>query len=319
MLSRHAGFCAVLLLLLAPLAHAQPVSEEPPGESTQVPDNEGSGGPGGVSIPRVQPGLFLGDEFRYGNKALPLRVLADLVAIPAGMARWEAPDWAAFSLVTLATGALMLPLDHPLDARLQHSLRDALGPERFKVWTPLGDVLVHVGLWGTMAGILAWGLLKDDPRSVQLVSLTIEAFAVTQAFHLTFKLLLGREGPRDGQGLGRIFGPAESLKLFPAGTPSGHVSSFYAMMGVATAYLDNPALTLALHAVGLVFAATIVTDDYHFLSDVIWGGAMGYAIGQWVVHHRSSQAGMPAKGGPLFMVMPMVSPGGAGLAAGFRF
>jgi membrane-associated phospholipid phosphatase len=313
--------------LLAPLAHAQPEPEEPRGESTQVPDNEGSGGPGGVSIPpashtpggRVQPGLFLGDEFRYGNKALPLRVLADLVAIPAGMARWEAPDWATFSLVTLATGALMLPLDHPLDARIQHSIHEALGPDRFKIWTPLGDVLVHTALWGTMAGILAWGLLKDDAKSVQLVSLTIEAFAVTQAFHLTFKLLLGREGPRDGQGLGRVFGPAESLKLFPAGTPSGHVSSLYAMMGVATAYLDNLPLTLALHAFGLLFAATIVTDDYHFLSDVIWGGAMGYAIGQWVVHHRASRNGASAKSGPLFMVMPMLSPQGTGLAAGFRF
>jgi hypothetical protein len=46
---------------------------------------------------------------------------------------------------------------------------------------------------------------------------------------------------------------------------------------------------------------------------------MGYAIGQWVVHHRASQGGAPAKGGPLFMVMPMLSPRGAGLAAGFRF
>ncbi len=327
MLSWHTGFCAVLLLLLAPLAHAQPVEEEPRDESAQVPDNEGSGGPGGASIPspphapggRVQPGLFLGDEFRYGNKVLPLRVLADLVAIPAGMARWEAPDWATFSLVTLATGVLMLPLDHPLDARLQDSLHEALGPDRFKIWTPMGDVLVHAGLWGTMAGVLAWGLLKDDARAVQLVSLTIEAFAVTQAFHLTFKLLLGREGPRNGEGLGRVFGPTASLKLFPAGTPSGHVSSLYAMMGVATAYLDNLPLTLALHAFGLVFATTIVTDDYHFLSDVIWGAAMGYAIGQWVVHHRASRNGAPAKSGPLFMVVPMLSPQGTGLAAGFRF
>ncbi|PTL84695.1 hypothetical protein DAT35_06410 [Vitiosangium sp. GDMCC 1.1324] len=330
MLSRLAGLPAVLLLvLLAPLAHAQPAPEEAPpsessSESKQAPDHEGSGGPGGLipetSDSRTRPGLFLGDEYRYGRMVLPLRVLADIVAIPAGMARWEAPDWAAFSLVTLMTGALMFPLDHPLDATIQDAIHRKLGPDHFKVWTPVGDVLVNGAIYGTVAGILAWGLVQDQPRAVQFAALVVEAFAVTQAYHLTFKLLLGREGPNDGDGLGRILGPSESFNLFPAGTPSGHTASLYAILGVATAYVDSLPLAVALHAFGLLFAATIVMDDYHFLSDVVWGGAMGYAIGQWVVHHRASR-GAPAKVGPLLMVSvsPMVTPGGAGVAAGFRF
>ncbi|WP_395813796.1 phosphatase PAP2 family protein [Archangium minus] len=328
-LSRLAGYFVALLLVSAPLAHAQTATEDPQEASTtQAPDDEGGGGPGGVQLPtlpespssRLRPGLFLGDEFRYGNMMLPLRVLSDIVAIPAGMALWEPHDWGAFSLVTLATGALMFPLNHPFDARIQRSIQRALGPDHFRVWTPVGDVLVNGALWAPMVGLLVWGLANNDIRAVQLVSLTVEAFAVTQAFHLTFKLLLGREGPRNGQGLGRIFGPSESFNLFPAGTPSGHTASLYAMMGVATAYLDNLPLTLALHAFGLLFAATIVMDDYHFLSDVIWGGAMGYAIGQWVVKHRAAKGGASAKkGGPLFMVMPMVTPKGGGVSAGFRF
>jgi membrane-associated phospholipid phosphatase len=235
------------------------------------------------------------------------------------MARWEGPDWAAFSLVAITTASLMTPLDLPLDARIQHRIHEVLGPDHFRVWTPLGDMLVNGAIYGSLAGVLAYGLLKDDARAVQLVSLSAEAFAVTQAFHLTFKLLLGREGPRNGDGLGHIFGPSESFNLFPAGTPSGHTASVYALLGVATAYLDNLPLSLALHAFGLVFAATIVMDDYHFLSDVIWGGAMGFAIGQWVVHHRASNNVSHAKGRPLFMVVPMVSPKGSGLAAGFTF
>ncbi|OJT18756.1 hypothetical protein BO221_39160 [Archangium sp. Cb G35] len=318
---------AALLLMSARMAHAQPTPEEPRAASTQAPDDARASGPGGAPLPflpeepgdRLRPGLFLGDEFRYGNMMLPLRVLSDLAAIPAGMALWEPHDWGAFSLVTLATGALMLPLGHPLDAHIQNAIHRALGPEHFKIWTPVGDAIIHTALWAPLVGFLAWGLANDDRGPVQLFSLTVEAFAVTQAFHLTFKLLLGREGPMDGQGLGRIFGPSRSLDLFPAGTPSGHVSSLYAMMGVVTAWLDNMPLTLALHAFGLLFAATIVMDDYHFLSDVIWGGAMGYAIGQWVVKHRASKGGVSAKGGPLFMVMPMVTPRGGGVSAGFRF
>ena len=88
---------------------------------------------------------------------------------------------------------------------------------------------------------------------------------------------------------------------------------------MATAYVDNLPLSLALHAFGLAFATTIILDDYHFLSDVIWGGAMGFAIGQWVVHHRANASVSHGKSKPLFMVVPMVSPKGSGLAAGFTF
>lgn len=334
MLSRYAGCLAALWLVVSPAAHARAAPDEPrdapvrasgespEGSARQASEDEGGGGPGGLLRPpgsRLHPGLFLGDEYRYGNMMLPLRVLTDLAAIPAGMARWEGQDWAAFSLVTITTASLMMPFDFPLDARIQHRLHEWLGPDHFRVWTPLGDVLVNGAIYGSMAGILAYGLLKDDARAVQLVSLSAEAFAVTQAFHLTFKLLLGREGPRNGDGLGQIFGPSASFSLFPAGTPSGHTASLYALLGVATAYLDNLPLSLALHVFGLAFAATIIMDDYHFLSDVIWGGAMGFAIGQWVVHHRANSSVSHGKSKPLFMVVPMVSPRGSGLAAGFTF
>lgn len=331
--SRYAGCFAALWLVVSSVAHAQSAPEEPrdapvrapePSQEdpARVPEDEGSGGPGGMVRPPgsgLKPGLFLGDEFRYGNKMLPLRVLADLAAIPASMATWEGPDWAAFSLVTITTASLMTPFDFPLDARIQHRIHEVLGPDHFRVWTPLGDVLVNGAIYGSVAGVLAYGLLKDDARAVQLASLSVEAFAVTQAFHLTFKLLLGREGPRNGDGLGQIFGPSASFRLFPAGTPSGHTASLYALLGVATAYVDNLPLSLALHAFGLAFATTIILDDYHFVSDVIWGGAMGFAIGQWVVHHRANASVSHGKSRPLFMVVPMVSPKGSGLAAGFTF
>ena len=84
-------------------------------------------------------------------------------------------------------------------------------------------------------------------------------------------------------------------------------------------HYDIMRVMACLAVVLLHLAATIVMDDYHFLSDVIWGGAMGFAIGQWVVHHRANTSVAHGKTKPLFMVVPMVSPKGSGLAAGFTF
>ncbi len=240
------------------------------------------------------PRFLLGDGLRYENAVLPLRVAADLVAIPAGIPHWEEEDWAWAITFGAPTVALMLPLEHPNDAHVQAWVRSQLGPKRL-VWTPLGEVAMWSGLWGTAAGFLAYGWWANEPRYVEQFSLMLEAFSVTQLYHVGFKLLLGREGPNDGEGLGVIHGPPGFFRLFPAGTPSGHVASLYAMVGSLDGYWANPWLSAAVHLFALSFATTVVLDNYHFVSDALWGAGMGYFIGRWVVRHRAG----PKRAGPL--------------------
>lgn len=49
-------------------------------------------------------------------------------------------------------------------------------------------------------------------------------------------------------------------------------------------------------------------------------GALGYAVGQWVVRHRASGAAKKTPSGlPQVMVLPLVSSQVVGLTAGFQF
>jgi hypothetical protein len=64
----------------------------------------------------------------------------------------------------------------------------------------------------------------------------------------------------------------------------------------------------------------MLIDDYHFLSDILWGAAEGYATGQWVVRHRSTHFHDESPGYPV-RVVPVVDlkNGAAALAVGMAF
>ncbi len=279
----------------------------------------GDGGSGALELAPHHHAFLVGDELRWRHLELvpkgPLPLLgglarnigADLLAIPAGVTNWSAQDWAA--LLALGGGVIAFMAGPvPLDAQVQFEVRRLFGHRdtRFQVWTQLGDALILGTLGALTVGAFLKGWYGDQPELVEMVALMVEAFAVSQVFHLGFKLLLGREGPKDGEGLGVIFGPSRALSLFPAGTPSGHAASVYAAMGVVSAYWNNPWLTAGLQLFGLAFCTTMLIDDYHFVSDLVWGAAMGWAIGEWTVRHRSSR--FVSAGAPPVRLLPVVEP-----------
>ncbi len=272
----------------------------------------------GVSL----PGPYLGDALRWPKADLPTRFLADLAAIPLNLPRWTGEDVGTFVLFATPVLFLMVGPDPVPDVQIQRWVQAIFGPreQRFQLWTPLGDVLVWSGIWSLVGAAWLHGTLAGAPEYLEMVSLMLEAFGLAQVYQLFFKFLLGREGPKDGDGLARIHGPAKFFELFPAGTPSGHVATLYALMGAAGTYWAKPWLYAALMGFGLLFSATIVIDDYHFVSDVLWGAAMGWYLGRWVVRHRArpSRSGVDAMA-PAALLPAALPGGGVGLAAAWTF
>ncbi len=263
--------------------------------------------------------LLTGPEWRWDQRSFLERTLADFVSIPTGVADWSHRDFEVFSLWSAGVLALMSG-EGPPDVALQDWSHATFGRPgtRFTFWGAPTDVGLWTAIGAVGIGLLVHGSTKDAPREVELVSLAVEAFCVAQVFQLVPKLLLGREGPMNGQGRALIFGPSMGWRLFPAGTPSGHAATIYAVMGTVSTYVDSPWLTAALQAFGLVTSFFLVIDDYHFLSDVLWGASMGWSIGDWVVRHRSTLyrdvAGEPVR------LVPVIDPrGGAALSMSFRF
>jgi hypothetical protein len=249
------------------------------------------------------------------------RVLYDVVAIPANVGSWDAGDWLQLGIIGGAVAALWLaPADPSPDVRVDRWTHVHVNPHVPTVWN---DVMQPV-LWGTIAvgslGTWWWAATHDRPDIAQGFSLMGEALAVTQVYHLTAKVLIGREGPLDAEQRGRTLGPFQALRVYPAGTPSGHAGTLYSMMAAGFAYWDPPFwLQAAGHAaVGGVVAFHVI-DHRHYLSESLWGAAMGWYVGRWVVRHRESPSARARPGTVAADLVPLRLEGGLGLGIAGRF
>jgi membrane-associated phospholipid phosphatase len=237
-------------------------------------------------------GVFVGESWRYhGHSLLDLgkRTLADLVAIPSGVGGWSWLDVLAASLVTAVTVGFSIPLNPSVDVALQIALQRKLGRDHFRIWTLSGDTYIWLLTFGALFGVLSYGLVAANEPFVETAFLAIEAWLVTQFYVNFIKLWTGREGPRRNLGQGVFHGPEGFFKYYPEGTPSGHIASMWALFVVAMQYWEHPLLYALLGGVGVALSVALVMDDYHYTSEVIFGAAMGMAIGRWVVRHRSTR------------------------------
>jgi membrane-associated phospholipid phosphatase len=296
-------------------------------------------------------GVFTGEDWRYkpGEPAGKwfihwwLRGFADLIAIPASIVRWDAGDYALFTANVGIPIAMGIPFAFPadgklpaatrsLDSRWQDSIHTWTGgncdfgaPQPcntggFRVFTKDTDLAI-VGIVTAIAPVmlLVSSLTNKEPF-IEVSALALEALAVAQVYHVTLKALTGRDGVFGNGGAGDYYGP--TFKFFPAGTPSGHAASFFAVAGVYATYFKEPWLQVLILGAAGFLSAMLVIDDLHFTSDVLVGAAMGYLVGRWVVEHRSSvytygPGGLPVR---LKGVGPVpVSGSGAALAATFSF
>ena len=284
-----------------------------------------------AEVPRVLDqaphGLFTGDEWRFRRDNLVggffARIAADLVSMPTGAPWWGGGEWALFG--TTVGSTLALSVGRPsLDVRFQYFVEYELlgGPGHFTVWNRTGDLIIWPTAGAAVLTLLIVGLITGDAFSIETALLMGEAFAVAQLYHNMIKLLSGRAGPGMPELAGEYFGPAAGYKFWPAGTPSGHMASMYALLSVLMYSVDSPALYVGLNLFALAFGAALVGDDYHWQSDVTLGAALGFCVGRWVVQHRSTHYVYGKDSPPLIdvSVMPLILPGsgaGFGLVGAF--
>jgi hypothetical protein len=151
------------------------------------------------------------------------------------------------------------------DDDIQDSIKGVLGD-----FADIGNV---GGSAFTLAGIalstFAVGIISKNSRVVETGRALIEAEIITAVMTSIVKVSVGRERP-DGSG-----------NRFSSSFPSGHVSGSFALAStIDSMYGHYVGMPLYLFAGYVGFSR--MSDNKHFLSDVIFGAALGTAVGRGV-------------------------------------
>jgi len=139
--------------------------------------------------------------------------------------------------------------------------------------------------------------------------LAIEAIAHTQVVIFGVKQITNRKRPAD-QGKGAFWNGGSSF-------PSGHAATSFAVASVfAYEYRHHIAVPIVAYGLASAIAASRVSAQRHFASDIFVGGATGFLLGRFV-YKRHHNASLP--GSPVSRTTPNVSFTGRGAALEWRF
>ena len=181
-----------------------------------------------------------------------------------------------------AAAAAVHPWDQSFNAHVQGrspALNAFFAPGQY-----LGNTPEQIAL---SLGTYAWGRLKDQPKVAHLGMDLLQAQLLTELLVEPIKFATHRERP-DGS----------DYQSFP----SGHAAITFAAATVIERHLGWRRAVLG-YAIATYVAASRLHDNRHYLSDVVFGAAVGTIAGRTVVHHRADY----------WALTPVATPGGVAL------
>ena len=193
-----------------------------------------------------------------GIKAMLRGMFGDVKRLPSK----ENLYWAA------AGGGLALAF-HPLDAKVNEQISgNAVADNIFQPGRILGGVVPIVG----SAGVYAFGRLKDQPKVSHLGMDLLRSQAVAQLITQTMKYSVRRERPDE-----------TTRNSFP----SGHAATTFAVATVLERHLSWR-YSVPAYAFASYVAASRLPIGRHWLSDVIFGAAVGIISGRTVTSDEAN-------------------------------
>nr|WP_307731146.1 YjbH domain-containing protein [Massilia agilis] len=173
------------------------------------------------------------------------------------------PEWADGAVVAgaaLAAGAL---LDKPVDRFLQrHGSSSAL-----RAWGNVGKAMPVV-----MTGAAGAAVLFGDARAQNIGLISLQSVAGAAALSIAAKNMVGRTRPYEADSC------LCSAKRSDSSFPSNHSAVAFAAVTPFAKEYDAP----WLYGLASVSAMGRVASRQHWVSDVVGGSVIGYAVGNWL-------------------------------------
>jgi len=169
-----------------------------------------------------------------------------------------------------AGGGLALAA-HPFDDNVNEAL---VGNDTAENIFKAGEILGELGtLLGSASVVYAVGRIKDEPKVSHLGMDLIEALAMSEALTQTLKYTTRRERP-DGSGKNSF--------------PSGHAADTFAFATALERHL-NWKYSIPAYVFSSYVALSRLPANRHWLSDAVFGSAVGIIAGRTVTSHEAER------------------------------
>jgi len=211
-------------------------------------------------------------------------------------------DWRTVGAVAIVGGALFL-VDEPVQ-RYALRLRDSSVTVR--------NVSKYVTRFGgpyeayVLVGLGAYGFIFKNEKIKTTTLLATQAYITGAAMESFLKFLSGRQrpyyyDPRQVDAEPKFRGPFTSgkdvnAKRINSSFPSGHTTVAFAAATVfAMEYKDRPLVPLISYSAATLIGLSRITENKHWITDVFFGGVLGYFTGRLVVnnYHRYAKLKAP--------------------------
>jgi membrane-associated phospholipid phosphatase len=264
---RSVVFLVLSCLVSVPRMNAAPQESTPPTSGSSSPAEAQAAPP--AQAEKVTPPV---PEQSTSLRTIFRDLAIDFKHMPSRESLWIAAGGGAAALV-------VHPADHSLNAKLAGN--DGV----FKAGAVIGNTATLVG-----ASFATWGIGKAvGNHEVSHLGLdALRAIIETETMVQGLKYTVRRERPDHSSGYA---------------FPSGHAAATFA---VATVIERHPGVRWSLLGYGVASYVAIsrLHENVHYLSDVVFGAAVGTIAGRTVTRHGASN----------FTLAPIAVPRGAGLA-----
>ena len=233
-----------------------------------------------LSIPIFGEERPLPDPVGYAK-----RFLSDLEELPAKPKTWSKKQWYFAGGVVAATGLSLFIDDSVADFYDKHRF-ESLRNTSFAT-TDFGDYKWQVPIIsGFYIGGVAFGSITMRKIAADATEASVIAGLIINP---AICYMTGRALPSSGESPSHF----RPFTWHRYSFPSGHTSAAFALASVLDVDLRSTFgywHTPFVYAMALGVANSRLYDRKHYLSDVIFGGAIGWSIGTWIASKNSKVA-----------------------------
>lgn len=206
----------------------------------------------------------------------------DFVSVWAGPLEWGGRDWTKFA-VAVGTTALIYSADDGIYDWTKTN-RSTSGDDFWKFIANFGDPVMLLAISG---GIYATGELAGSTGMRRAALLSIESLLISSTMLYALKWAVGRARPYAEEGKSSFHPFSFTSKYYSF--PSGHTSAAFSVASVIAHHSDSLLVDVLSYSLATFVGFARPFQDKHWASDVFFGAALGYFVGQKICACHISQ------------------------------